>query len=44
MILQIEEVEDVLWMSPEEIFDAYNDERVRKSSVDSIKNFINSKN
>lgn len=42
MILQTEEVADVIWMTPEEIFSAYNEGRVRKSSAESIKNFINS--
>lgn len=43
MKLQLEEVEDILWMSPEEIFLAYEENRVRKSSVDSIRNFLDSK-
>lgn len=42
MKLQLEEVEDILWMSPREIFLAYEENKVRKSSVDSIKNFLNS--
>ena len=41
MILQKEEVEDVLWMLPEDIFKAFEDGKVRKSSMDSIKNFLN---
>jgi len=43
MKLQLEEVEDILWLSPEEIFLAYEENKVRKSSVDSIRNFLNSK-
>ena len=43
MVLQKEEVEDVLWMSPQDIFLAYEKGNVRKSSVDSIRNFLNSK-
>lgn len=43
MKLQLEEVEDILWLSPEEIFLAYKENKVRKSSVDSIRNFLNSK-
>lgn len=43
MVLQKEEVEDVLWMSPQDIFSAYEKGNVRKSSVDSIRNFLNSK-
>ena len=43
MILQEEEVADVIWMSPEDIFLAYEEGKVRKSSVDSIRNFLNSK-
>jgi len=43
MKLQEEEVADVIWMSPEEIFNAYSEGRVRKSSADSIRNFLNSK-
>ena len=43
MILQEEEVEDVIWMTYEEISDAFNNGKVRKSSVDSIRNFLNSK-
>lgn len=43
MILQKEEVEDVIWMTYEEISDAFNNGKVRKSSVDSIRNFLNSK-
>ena len=42
MKLQLEEVVDILWMSPEEIFLAYKENKVRKSSVDSIKHFLNS--
>ena len=42
MVLQAEEVEDVIWMSPDEIFSAYGKGKVRKSSVDSIRNFFNS--
>lgn len=42
MILQTEEVEDVVWMSPEEVFSAFEEGKVRKSSVDSIRNFLNS--
>jgi len=42
MVLQKEEVDDVIWMSPEEIFSAYNEERVRKSSFESIRNFLSS--
>ena len=41
MLLQKDEVEDIIWMTPEEIFDAFNNGKVRKSSVDSIRNFIN---
>ena len=40
MQLQLEEVEDVIWMSPEEIFLAYEENKVRKSSFDSIRNFF----
>jgi ADP-ribose pyrophosphatase YjhB (NUDIX family) len=43
MVLQIEEVEDIVWMSPDEIFKASDEGKVRKSSIDSIRNFINSK-
>lgn len=43
MKLQTDEVADVLWMTPEEIFEAFDKEKVRKSSVDSIRNFLNSK-
>lgn len=43
MKLQKEEVEDILWLSPEEIFLAYEENKVRKSSADSIRNFLNSK-
>lgn len=43
MVLQKEEVSDVLWMSPQDIFLAYEHGKVRKSSVDSIRNFLNSK-
>lgn len=32
-----------MWMTFEEIFDAFNNGKVRKSSVDSIRNFLNSK-
>lgn len=42
MRLQEEEVADVIWMTPEEIFSAYNEGRVRKSSAESIRNFLNS--
>lgn len=42
MKLQLEEVEDIFWMSPEEIFLAYEENKVRKSSADSIRNFLNS--
>ena len=31
MQLQLEEVEDILWLSPEEIFLAYEENKVRKS-------------
>ncbi len=41
MQLQEEEVEDVIWMSPDEIFLAYEEGKVRKSSVESIRNFLN---
>ena len=41
MILQEEEVADVIWMSPEDIFKEYDNGNVRKSSLDSIKNFLN---
>lgn len=41
MILQEEEVADVIWMSPEDIFKEYDNGRVRKSSLESIKNFLN---
>ena len=41
MKLQEEEVEDVIWMSPEEIFSAYDEGKVRKSSFESIRNFLN---
>ena len=40
MILQKEEVADVIWMSTEEIFRAYDNGMVRKSSVESIRNFL----
>lgn len=40
MKLQDEEVADVLWMSPEEIFSAYDNGKVRKSTFESIKNFL----
>ena len=43
MKLQEEEVADVLWMSPEEIFKEFENGRVRKSTNDSIRNFLNSK-
>lgn len=43
MTLQKEEVQDIMWMTFEEIFDAFNNGNVRKSSVDSIRNFLNSK-
>lgn len=43
MILQEEEVQDIMWMTFEEIFDAFNNGKVRKSSVDSIRNFLNSR-
>ncbi|OGO85898.1 MAG: hypothetical protein A2Y24_07175 [Clostridiales bacterium GWE2_32_10] len=43
MVLQKEEVDDVIWMSPEEIFSAYDEEKVRKSSVESIRNFLDNK-
>lgn len=43
MVLQTEEVEDVVWMTPDEIFSAYEEGRVRKSSADSIRNFLNSR-
>lgn len=33
MVLQKEEVEDVIWMSCEEIFSAYKDGKVRKSTI-----------
>ena len=42
MVLQTEEVEDVIWMYADEIFVAYEEGKVRKSSVDSIRNFLNS--
>lgn len=41
MVLQAEEVEDIIWMSPDEIFSAYDEGKVRKSSVESIRNFLN---
>lgn len=41
MILQEEEVANVIWMSPEDIFKEYDNGRVRKSSLESIKNFLN---
>lgn len=41
MILQEEEVADIIWMSPEDIFKEYDNGRVRKSSLESIKNFLN---
>lgn len=41
MILQEEEVADVIWMSLEDIFKEYDNGRVRKSSLESIKNFLN---
>ena len=41
MKLQEEEVDDVIWMSPEEIFSAYEEGKVRKSSYESIKIFLN---
>lgn len=40
MVLQAEEVADVIWMTPEEIFAAFEEGKVRKSSVDSIRNFL----
>ena len=40
MKLQLDEVEYVIWMSPEGIFLAYEENKVRKSSFDSIKNFL----
>lgn len=40
MILQKEEVEDIFWMTPQEIFSAYEEGKVRKSSFESIKNFL----
>lgn len=43
MKLQLEEVEDIIWMSSEEIFLAYEENKVRKSSAQSIRNFLNSK-
>lgn len=43
MILQKEEVADVIWMSTEEIFRAYDHGMVRKSSVESIRNFLYNK-
>ena len=39
MLLQQEEVEEVTWMTLEEIDKAYQKGKVRKSSYDSIKNF-----
>lgn len=42
MVLQIEEVADAIWMSSDEIFSAFEEGKVRKSSVDSIRNFLNS--
>ena len=44
MVLQKEEVTDILWMSPQDIFLAYENGKVRKSSVESIKHFLDSKN
>lgn len=41
MKLQKDEVEDVVWMTPEEIFSAYENGKVRKSSFESIRNFLN---
>ena len=43
MILQEEEVADIIWMSPKEIFKEYDNGKVRKSSVESIKNYLNRK-
>lgn len=43
MILQKEEVEDVIWMTSEDIFKAFDEGKVRKSSADSIRNFLNRK-
>ena len=43
MILQEEEVEDVVWMLPQDILKEYEKGRVRKSSADSVKNFLSSK-
>lgn len=43
MKLQLEEVEDIIWMSSKEIFLAYEENKVRKSSAQSIRNFLNSK-
>ena len=40
MILQKDEVEDVIWMTQEEIFLEYDKGKVRKSSAESIKNFL----
>lgn len=40
MVLQEEEVEDIIWMTPKEIFSAYEEGRVRKSSAESIRNFL----
>ncbi len=43
MKLQQEEVEDVIWMTPDEISLAYEQNKVRQTSYDSIVNFLNSK-
>jgi NADH pyrophosphatase NudC (nudix superfamily) len=43
MKLQKEEVADVIWFTIDEIDDLYNKKRIRKSSYDSIKNFLNAK-
>lgn len=40
MVLQKDEVEDVIWMTPDEVFKAFDEGKVRKSSVDSIRNFL----
>lgn len=42
MKLQNDEVADVFWMTKEEIFKAFNDGKLRKSSFESIKNFLDS--
>ncbi len=43
MVLQESEVADVFWMTPEEIFEAYDEGKVRKTSMDSVRNFLRSR-